>query len=258
MDEIQEVKVSDIQVSKNDVRLQYDTDEIAALAHSIARLGLISPLVLVGEDPGFRLVAGHRRLAACKMLNLDRVSCIVKTISGGIEKEVSLGENLYRKDLSPVEMASAIKDGLDEGVLTVDEMANALHRSGEWVRRQVGLLAWPEDVLKVVHLGTISVSAAHNIALITDDAYRGYLLKTAVENGVTARTTAAWLQAWRIALPREVAVTKGPVVAGVPSEPALPQAPCICCGELQRTDALSLVMICSSCIGVITSASRSV
>lgn len=256
MDEVKELSISEIVVGKHDIRLRHDDDEIQSLSHSIARLGVISPLVVVVEGKGFRLVAGHRRLAACKVLNMSTVPCIIKTVSEGIEKETSLGENLYRKDLSPIELAAAIGDCVNEGILSVKEVGVALNRSTEWVNRQIAMLGWPKDVLAAVHEGHLSVSAASNLAMIDDTSYRGYLVSTACEGGATARTTAAWLQAWRIALPREEATQMEPVDSGRSSVPALPQAPCICCGEMFRTDSLSLIMMCSDCISTITGATR--
>jgi len=126
-----------------------------------------------------------------------------------------------------------------------------VHRSENWVRAQLSLLAWPADVLEVIHNGKISVSAASNLALITDSAYRGFLLRNAVEQGATARTTAAWLQAWRAALPQEQALEQPPVSGPAPVTPALPQAPCIVCNEMFRTDGLAMVMVCTSCINAI-------
>ncbi|GAH73034.1 unnamed protein product, partial [marine sediment metagenome] len=165
--------------------------------------------------------------------------------------EVSFAENLFRKDLSPIELAAAIKDCLDQKTLTVDELAAGLHRSCHWVQAQVSLLDWPADVLEVIHHGKISIAAASNLAAVHDNIYREFLVRQAVENGATARATAAWLQAWRSMAPAEEAITREPAAAGESVQPAVPQAPCIVCANVFRTDELSHVPVCVHCIHTI-------
>ena len=138
--------------------------------------------------------------------------------------------------------------------MTVDELAAGLHRTAEWIRRMVAMLDWPADVLEVIHGESISVSAAHNLALVDDAPYRAFLLRNAVDSGATARATAAWLQAWRSMQPAEVAVQAEPVAGESRPMPMVPQAPCLACGQVFRTDQLSHVPICSGCIQLIRNA----
>ena len=141
----------------------------------------------------------------------------------------------------------SIAKATEEGEHSVGEVAEGLRRSVDWVRRQLAMLSWPEDVLQAVHRGTLSVAAAANLAPITEDAYRGYLLECAENNGATARTTAAWLQAWEAALPPAKAIEQA-AEAGVVAKPLYPQAPCLCCGDVKRADELSHVPLCFRCI----------
>lgn len=251
MAEIKEVPIGKIQVGGHALRLEQEDEAINELAASIRRVGLIVPLVVYVDGDEFHLIAGHRRLHASIRAGLEKVPCCVRDYKEAARTEVSFAENLFRKDLTPIETAAGIKDTLDQGVMDVPGMAAALHRSEHWVHEQVALLTWPADVLEAIHGGWLSVSAGHNIALIDDENYRVFLLRNAHENGATARTTAAWLQAWRSMAPPEEALSRGPGPGGSPPQPALPQAPCICCGDVKRTDAMSMVLICSRCIRTI-------
>jgi len=105
--------------------------------------------------------------------------------------------------------------------------------------------------LEAIHNGKISVTAASNLACVEDDVYREFLVRQAVENGATARATAAWLQAWRSMVPASEAITREPVPAGPGVTPAVPQAPCIVCANVFRTDELSHVPVCVHCIRTI-------
>lgn len=251
--EVKDIPIGKIVVGEHVQRLVVDDDTISELAASISRIGIVNPLMVSADGDQYLLVAGHRRLQAAKRCGLTTVPCIVADAEKNVAAEVSFAENLFRKDLSPLELACAIKDCIDKKTMTAEELAAGLHRSAEWLRRMVSMLDWPADVLDAIHAGWLSVSAAHNVALIEEETYRQFLLRNAQESGATARTTAAWLQAWRSMAPADQAITAEPVSGESRPTPMVPQAPCICCSNVFRTDELSHVPVCAGCIRAIRS-----
>ena len=254
MAETKNIPVEKIQVGDHALRLEAEDEAIDELAASIRRIGIIVPLVVAPAGDVFHLIAGHRRLAAAKRIRLSEVPCFVSEAEVGARVEVSFAENFFRLDLSPVELAAGIKDVLTKDIMDVQALAKAMHRSVHWVQAQVSLLSWPEDVLAAIHSGWLSVSAASNLALITEDEYRAFLLRNAADSGATARTTAAWLQAFRAMQPPEAAITAEPVSGESRATPMVPQAPCLGCGQVYRSDALSHVPMCGPCIQAIREA----
>ncbi|MBA7563122.1 Chromosome-partitioning protein Spo0J [subsurface metagenome] len=251
MAEIVEIPVEKIKVGEHAQRMEIENEDLDELAASIRRIGIIVPLLVRPEGDLFVVIAGHRRFAAAGRVGLEKIPCCVREDSAAAGTEVSIAENLFRTDLTPIEMAAAIKDILDQGVMDPGELARAMHRSKDWINRMVSILAWPADTLKCVHEGWLSVAAASNLALITDEDYRVFLENNARNSGATARTTSAWLQAFRSMAPPQEAVTREPGPAAAASIPAVPQAPCFVCSEVHRTDALSSVLICTNCINAV-------
>lgn len=249
--DVQNVPLEKIKVDVYAQRVEREDEGISELAASIRRIGMLVPVVVIPEGDYFVLVAGHRRVVAAGKAGLTSVPAVVRKAGEAQAKEVSFAENLFRKDLSPIELAAAIADCYKAGTLTIDQLAEGLHRSCHWVQAQIALLDWPDEVLEVIHNGKISVAAASNLAMVHDDVYREFLVRQAVENGATARATAAWLQAWRSMAPPEEAITREPVPAGQRATPAIPQAPCIVCANVFRTDELSHVPVCVGCIRTI-------
>ena len=254
MDKIVDIPIAEILEADHAVRAEITAEDVNGLTSSIARLGIISPLVVEKDGDKYKIVSGHRRFTAAQLANLKAIPCIVKKITVSEVKEMVFAENFFRADLSPIEQAAAIKDVLDTGAMTVPQVAAGFHRTEDWVFRQVHILNWPPDVLEAIHAGWLSTAAAHNLALIEDENYRKFLLRNAQESGVTARVAAAWLQAWRSMAPPEEAIQAEPVPAGSTVIPAVPQAPCICCSEIKRTDALSSVLMCGTCINAVRNA----
>jgi len=249
--EVQEIEVEKIAVGDYDRRVSYEGADFDLLVASIRRLGIIEPLVVSKTDEAITLVAGHRRLEAAKHVGLKSVPAMVIEGQDAKRTEVGLAENIFRKDLTPVELASAIRDIVEGGTMTAKEVGIALHRSEFWVHQQIAMLAWPADVLEAVHDDEISVTAAANLAEVADNSYRAFLLRSAVENGATARTTAAWLQAYRAAQPPDVALAAEPVAGKTPAQPLIPQVPCFACGQVFRQDCVSHLPLCGGCIAAI-------
>ena len=246
--EVKELLVSQIERGEHEERFDYEGDEFEDLVASISRDGVLEPLIVKVDGDRFVLVNGHRRLRACERLGIGVVPCKVQEGDAATMARVEFVVNLFRKDPTPVELAVRIAKAAESGSIDLAELAKGLQRSTEWVKRQMAMLEWPEDVLRQIHAGKISVSAAANLARVTDEAYRRFLLGNAVVNGATARTTAAWLQQWEAGQPAAVAVEAEPVEGQAAAVPMVPQGPCLCCKGIHRTDEMSHVPLCARCI----------
>ncbi|MBA7622222.1 Nucleoid occlusion protein [subsurface metagenome] len=248
MTEMQSIQISKIEVGQSRQRSEGEDEEIQELAASIKRVGVLEPVIVVRKDDGFSLVAGHRRITAATAAGLAEVPAIIREANDAERAEVSFAENFFRRDLSPIEQAAAIRGCIDDKVMTIEELAKGLHRSEQWICEQAKMTTWPDEVLQAIHFKFISVSAARNLAAISDPKYRAFLLHNAVENGVTARVTAAWLQAWQLSRPPEEALAAVPVGGVVPAVAVVPQAACMFCCNMFRTDALNYMPACGQCL----------
>jgi len=246
--EIKQIPLSRIEVGEHDKRIEKTDEGIDGLAASIRKVGILEPIIVSKRDDKYMLIAGHRRLQAAKMAGLDNVPVVLRVGTIAEEVEVRFAENFFRKDLTPVELACSLKDCLKQEKMTVHELAAGFHRSEHWVNSMVAIADWPDDVQEAIHNEKISVSAAGNLACVTEDTYRGFLVSNAVEQGATARTTAAWLQAWRTMQSPEEAITAEPVPPGAPAIPLVPQAPCLCCAQQFPVNMMSHVPVCGACI----------
>jgi ParB-like chromosome segregation protein Spo0J len=99
---VDDVLIKDIHIGQ---RCRKDMGDIAALAQSIEQVGLIQPVILT---TGHRLIAGHRRIEAYKLLGRSRVPAII--LRGVVDALTALkaerDENTCRKPLAPSEAVS--------------------------------------------------------------------------------------------------------------------------------------------------------
>lgn len=248
MMETKEIPLRLLDVGSHEQRFGYDDEEQNQLTASLRTEGILIPLIIRPQGDRYVIVDGHRRRQAAEALGLESLPCQIQTSDAAAATRASFIANFLRKDPTPIELAVAITKAIESGSDSEEAIAATLKRSVDWVKRQAALLQWPEDVLQAIHHGQLSIAAASNLAMVEDTAYRSYLLENAIQNGATARTTAAWLQAWRASQPLETALAAEPAPAPNAPRPMLPQAPCLCCGQVHRTDELSHVPLCGPCI----------
>lgn len=107
--------------------------DVTDLAASIKANGLLSPLSVVPNGERYRVIAGHRRLAACKQAGTGAVPCFVLQLDPLQQLEAMITENCQREQLTVLEEADAIQGMLDLGATTAS-VAHRLGRSGDYVR----------------------------------------------------------------------------------------------------------------------------
>lgn len=107
--------------------------DVTDLAASIKTNGLLTPLSVVPNGERYRVIAGHRRLAACKQAGIGAVPCFVLNLGPLQQLEAMVTENCQREQLTVLEEADAIQGMLDLGATTAN-VAHRLGRSGDYVR----------------------------------------------------------------------------------------------------------------------------
>ena len=94
----------------------HDLTQIDRIANSIKEFWFIQPLVV---DQNNILIIWHGRLLASELLQLKEVPVIIRNYSEQEIVEISLIENLQRKDLNPIEEALAYKKLMTDANSTV-------------------------------------------------------------------------------------------------------------------------------------------
>lgn len=107
--------------------------DVNDLAASIKTNGLLTPLSVVPNGERYRVIAGHRRLAACKQAGIGAVPCFVLQLDPLQQLEAMVTENCQREQLTALEEADAIQGMLDLGATTAS-VAHRLGRSADYVR----------------------------------------------------------------------------------------------------------------------------
>lgn len=182
------LKIMDIEPNRDQPRKIFDEDALAELADSIAKHGVIQPLLVRPmPDGSYQLVAGERRWRASRMAGLTEVPVVIKELSDDEAMALALIENLQREDLNAIEEAQGIKALMDTLSLTQDEAAERVGKSRPAVANALRLLKLPYSVIALVSDGKLSPGHARALLGFKDEQD---IIETAdliIEKGLTVR-----------------------------------------------------------------------
>jgi len=256
MSEYVEVRVSLISAPEAPLRLAMASGGIDELTASIRSLGLLQPLVVKRAPHGYEVIAGHRRLLACRMAPLEVVPVMVVESAAEVEQSIMLAENVTRLDLSPVEEAHAIRRMAAVLGLSVRAIADKLGKSEAWVRGRLELLTWPDAALRAVAEGRAAVSALRPLLEIGDVVERDRLLECAISSGATAAVTRQWV-AGVLGQPGEsLDGASAAARAVLPLGEYMVHMPCFSCREVRPAVDLRVVRICDPCLDEVGTAAE--
>lgn len=166
---IQMIKVGELHPHPDNPRK--DVGDVSELAESIRAQGVRQNLLVVPnpDGEGYRVVIGHRRLAAARLAGLEEVPCVVdETLDEKRQLELMIVENCQRADLTPIEEADAYQGLLNLGD-TAPKIARKTGRSPKYVRSRLRMAAIPEAVRsKSDHFAQLSVSDLEALAEFDD------------------------------------------------------------------------------------------
>ncbi|QFT76362.1 ParB/RepB/Spo0J family partition protein [Erythrobacter sp. THAF29] len=162
-------------------RKHFDEAALEELAGSIAKRGVIQPIIVRPKGNGkYELVAGERRWRAAQKARLHEIPALVRELDDREVMALALIENLQREDLNPVEEARAYQKLADEEGLTQAEIARMVEKSRSHVANIQRLLGLPEAVLDLVEARKLSMG--HARALIGQDDAASLATKAVSEN----------------------------------------------------------------------------
>ena len=185
-----QIPIQRIQPNPNQPRHTFDEESIAELAQSIRQVGLIQPLIVRRAGDHYELVAGERRLRACKSLGMEDVTCIVQA---SVEEEASammaLIENLQREDLYFLEEAQCYYTLLTTYDLTQEELAQRLGKSQSSIANKLRVLRLPSSVKTAMKEQGLTERHARALLKLKNEKEQLAVVRKVAEKGLSVKET---------------------------------------------------------------------
>ncbi len=184
---LEDLDILDIMPSTNQLRdSMYNLDE---LANSIWKIGLLQPVVVrTNSSNNFEVVAGNRRLSACKRLGWRKIACHLVELDDKQAFEASIIENVQRNTLNAVEEGLAFRKYVNEyGWGSISELAEKLSKSTSYICKRIKLTELPKDVVDLISKSEISVSTGEELLPIVDKDTQSKLSEIVHEQQLSSR-----------------------------------------------------------------------
>lgn len=162
------VPLEDIEMSPYQPRREFDDLELREMAQSIKEFGLIQPVIVRKVKGKYQLVAGERRLRACKIAGVKEIKAVEMDVSDAQAAAVSLIENIQRRNLNYLEEAEAYARMIGEFGMTQEEVANLVGRSQPAVANKLRLFKLDGEVRS--RIDTDIITERHARALLRLDS----------------------------------------------------------------------------------------
>ncbi|HHW91106.1 MAG TPA: nucleoid occlusion protein [Firmicutes bacterium] len=186
---VQELPLNAIKPNPYQPRRQFSEEELSELADSIRQYGVLQPVVVRPGPRGLELVAGERRLRACKMLGLQTIPAVVKELSDQDLAVLALVENLQREDLNFFEEAQGYQRLLEEFGLTQEELAKRIGKSQSTIANKIRLLKLSPRVQAVISREIITERHARALLKLPGEEQQLSTLEKIVEKDLTVQET---------------------------------------------------------------------
>ncbi|MGB0645547.1 MAG: ParB/RepB/Spo0J family partition protein [Bradymonadia bacterium] len=183
------VPLEQIQAAPRQPRTHFDADKLDELAQSIARDGLLQPIVLrLVDDNEYTIIAGERRYRAAHRAGLHEIPAIIKETTAAQAFEWAVIENIQREDLNPIEEAQAYQLLKEASECSQEELAQRLGKSRVTIANALRLLKLSSAIKRYLEQGDLSSGHARALLMAPSQTQLG-LAKRAVEESWTVRKT---------------------------------------------------------------------
>ena len=156
------------------------------LIESIQKFGTLTPaLARPLSEGGYELISGHRRLAACQVLEMKTMPVIIREMTDDEAVIAMVDANLQREHILPSEKAFAYKMKLDaikhqgitsaqvgQKLLSVEKVAEDAGESRNQVKRYIRLTYLIPELLSMVDENKIAFNPAVEISYLEQSEQR--------------------------------------------------------------------------------------
>ena len=179
------IPIKKILRSNFQARRKFEQEKLERLADSIKKNGLIQPIIIRKKNnDSYELVAGERRLRACKIAKILKVPSIIVNFDDRKSFESGLIENLQREDLTAIEEAEGYDRLINEFNYTQEQIASSISKSRSHVANLLRLMSLPKEVKNYILEGKLSLGHARCLVNYSDSLT---LAKKIIKEGLSVR-----------------------------------------------------------------------
>ena len=186
---LERIPIERVRTSPYQPRRFFSQEAIRELSGSISSLGLLQPITVREVVGGYELIAGERRLRACRLLGWTSIPAVIERKGNRDSALLSMIENLQRENLHFFEEAEGYLNLIREHGFTQEELARRLAKNQSTIANKLRLLKLPKDVKAAVLKGGLTERHARSILRLHDERAQLKLIERIREEGMSVKQT---------------------------------------------------------------------
>ncbi|MEE0955302.1 MAG: ParB/RepB/Spo0J family partition protein [Eubacterium sp.] len=183
------VRISQVVPNKDQPRKKFDQDGLEELSASIKEHGVLQPLLVQKKGRYYEIIAGERRWKAAKLAGIKKVPVIVRELNETETLEISLIENIQRRNLNAIEEAKAYQRLTDDYGLTQEQISQKVSKSRTAITNSLRLLKLTDAVQGMVVDGQLTMGHARALLALEDSAQQESAAGQVVKENLSVRDT---------------------------------------------------------------------
>ncbi len=224
------------------------------LVMSIKQVGIIEPLVVKLVNNRYEVIAGHRRLYACRVGKIVEVPCYVRKANSEQTEMLKIHENLYRSEVSPADEARHFSYLIDKQKMTPTRIAQLISKSLSYVMDRLAILDYPDFLKDAMVNGEISFSVAREFARFDDPKQMMQAVYYAKRGGMTQEMARKWVMDYKKSKEQPGVVETTTLNAQNGQQEVEHYSTCVYCREKVKLMEAQVVYMHSHCLAAANSA----
>lgn len=184
---VQAVSLDSIRLFRNHPFKVRDDADMEALMESIRLSGVITPaMVRPLPEGGYEMISGHRRMAACRALGLEKMPVIVREMDDDTATLMMVDANRQREKTLPSERAFAYRmrmEALQKRGHYVRTMETETGERFKQIQRYIRLTYLIPELLSLVDDNRMGIVPAVELSYLTEEE-QGYVLQAIETEGM--------------------------------------------------------------------------
>ena len=184
---VQAVSLDSIRPFRNHPFKVREDADMEALKESIRTSGLITPAVVRPlPEGGYEMVSGHRRMAACRALGLEKMPVIIREMDDDTATLMMVDANRQREKILPSERAFAYRmrmEALQQYGHYVRTMEKETGENFKQVQRYIRLTYLIPELLSLVDDSRMGIIPGVELSYLTEEE-QGYVLQAIETEGM--------------------------------------------------------------------------
>lgn len=188
--EVARIPIDSIRPNPYQPRRVFSQEALEELCQSIRQYGLLQPISVrkAGNDV-YELIAGERRLRACRMAGMTTIDALVFSAYEQDSAVIAMMENLQRENLHYMEEAEGYQNLIRDHGLSQEELARRLGKNQSTISNKMRILKLPASVKALLLEHNLTERHARSLLRLHDEEMQIKIARVIVEQSLNVKAT---------------------------------------------------------------------